>query len=488
MDLLAAGYVKNPYDKCLFTLSSSDETSEDQLLLDVDDFIEGGKETHRKTMEGFYDKYRCGKAVDFRSAGQEGTRFAGRRVVQHPDFRITVSMDEYVKSKLRPIEVPKGYLSNTKEISVGMLSNINGVNGGLGWLASAARPDMAAPHSIIPSGYDRRSPQLISEVNAAVKQCHAVPITITIWPIPFAELRWTTFTDSDFDTGERQRDHQGWLVCATNKYFNQERSATVSVLHWRSRKLTRKAESPHLVETYAASSAVVEMTWIKALWESMTWKDFDILTQRRSSRPLKTMMPHVLRNENPAYLDPESTLVMASKGLFDALDNDLHQDDRNLLWKCQSFEEFMRRAMCRPRWCTHNRNATDAMTKFKEAHSEPLFTLLRTGMCTLKGEKSELADRTNLLQTGTAPRQKSERSQIRDGTNLFCSYAIGLRGSLSGVPEGGPCRLWFLLPRQSPIHYVSSADPFRLEGPLSVFFNDAIALHHCLRQVCDGPI
>ena len=37
--LLAAGYVKNPYDKCLFTLFSSDETSEGQLLLDVDDFI-----------------------------------------------------------------------------------------------------------------------------------------------------------------------------------------------------------------------------------------------------------------------------------------------------------------------------------------------------------------------------------------------------------------------------------------------------------------
>ena len=98
VDLLAAGYVENLYDKYLFTLFSSDETSEGQLLLDVDDFIEDGKETHRKTMEGFYDKYRCGKAVDIMLAGQEGTRFAGRRVVQNHDFRITVSMDEYVKS------------------------------------------------------------------------------------------------------------------------------------------------------------------------------------------------------------------------------------------------------------------------------------------------------------------------------------------------------------------------------------------------------
>ena len=156
----------------------------------------------------------------------------------------------------------------------------------------------------------------------------------------------------------------------------------MSVLHWRSRKLTRKAESPQQVESYAASSAVVEMTWIKALWESMTWKDFDILTQRRLSRPLKTMMPHVIRNENPAYYDPESTLVMDSKGLLDALDNDLPQDDRKSALEVPIIEEFMRRAMCRPRWY-----AADAMTKFKGAHSEPLFTLLRTGMYTLKGEK-----------------------------------------------------------------------------------------------------
>ena len=43
-------------------------------------------------------------------------------------------------------------------------------------------------------------------------------------------LRWTTLTDSGFDTGERQRHQQGWLVCATNKYFDQERTAPVSVL------------------------------------------------------------------------------------------------------------------------------------------------------------------------------------------------------------------------------------------------------------------
>ena len=149
------------------------------------------------------------------SAGQEGTLFAGRRVVQRRDHRVTVYMDEYVRNKLRSIFIcQKCICQNTREVSDGMLTNVKGVNGGLGCLASTGRPDMAAPHSIIPSGYDRRLPQLISEVNAAVIQCHAVPITVTIWPIPFAELRWTTFTDSGFDTGGRQRHQQGWLVCA----------------------------------------------------------------------------------------------------------------------------------------------------------------------------------------------------------------------------------------------------------------------------------
>ena len=99
-------------------------------------------------MEGFYAKYRCVKAIELVSVGNEGTLFAGRRVVQCRDYYATVSMDEYIKAKLRPIEVPKGYLSNTKEISEGMLTNIKGVNGGLGWLASTGRPDMAATHSI----------------------------------------------------------------------------------------------------------------------------------------------------------------------------------------------------------------------------------------------------------------------------------------------------------------------------------------------------
>ena len=232
---------KNPCDKCLFKLFSSDETSEGQLLLDVDDFKEGGKETHRKTTEGFYDKYRCGKAVDLMSAGQDGTRFAGGRVVQNPDFRITVLMDEASSVSLKfqkdTCQTPRKQVLGAHERQKSQwwfgLADVNGktTHGGASFDHSIwVRPTITAKQS---------------EVNAAVKQCHAVPITITIWPIPFAELRWTTFTDSGFDTGERQRHQQRWFVCATNNYFNQERSAPVSALHLaESEAHTKSGESP----------------------------------------------------------------------------------------------------------------------------------------------------------------------------------------------------------------------------------------------------
>ena len=50
----------------------------------------------------FDEKYQCGKSFDLWSVGREWTLFAG-----HHDYRVAVSMDGYVRLKLRPIEVPK---------------------------------------------------------------------------------------------------------------------------------------------------------------------------------------------------------------------------------------------------------------------------------------------------------------------------------------------------------------------------------------------
>ena len=93
MDLIDAGYAKIHYDRCVYTLMPKNgENAHGQVLLDVDDFIEGGDDVHRKLMDKFDRKSKCGKAVDLVQAGDEGTLFAGRRVVQCRDYSITVSI------------------------------------------------------------------------------------------------------------------------------------------------------------------------------------------------------------------------------------------------------------------------------------------------------------------------------------------------------------------------------------------------------------
>ena len=46
------------------------------------------------------------------------------------------------------------------------------------------------------------------------------------------------------------------------------------------------------------------------------------------------------------------------------------------------------------------------MTKFKGAHMEPLHSLLRSGMYTMRGEREELETRAQQKKTGTVPRNK----------------------------------------------------------------------------------
>ena len=197
------------------------------------------------------------------------------------------------------------------------------------------------------------------------------------------------------------------VIGATNQHLNIGRRAPVSVIHWRSRKLPRKAGSPQLVETYAGSYTVVEMAWIKALWESMSWTDYNILTQRRDSAPSRELvMPYVVRDENPSYTDPESVLIMDSKGLHDSLDNELPQDDRKSALETPIISEFLKRIAGRARWVPHNYNPADAMTKMKDAHCQPLYDLLKSGMFTLRGEREELEDRKKQKEKGTLPRLK----------------------------------------------------------------------------------
>ena len=58
-------------------------------------------------------------------------------------------------------------------------------------------------------------------------------------------------------------------------------------------------------------------------------------------------------------------------------------------------------------------------------------------MYTLKGVKNELAERVSQRQTGTVPRNKVSAIRAVTERTFFVHTLLGMRRSLSGVPEGG---------------------------------------------------
>jgi len=379
------------------------------VLIEVDDIFEGGNKNHQDRMEKFYSKYKCGKRKKLIDLGSEGTLISGIRVLQHKDFSFSWNMNEYA-AKMQPIQVPRGYMSQTTEITDEIMSQVMSCNGQIGWIGGNGRPDLAAGHSIIAGQYKDRKPQLVADCNQCVKQAREHILTLRIWHIPVRDLRFVSFCDSSFDFGGI-RHQQGWLTGFTNKNLNQNLQAPVSIALWKSRKLPRKAGSPSLVETYAASYAAADTNWVRCILYSGLYGDYDIQTQRPRHFGKPVSVPTVMRTERAEVVDPEFSLLSDSKCLYDALNNELPQDDKKAAVELPIIEQILKRMNGRSRWIPHNFNPADALTKLKGAHMAPMMDLLKTGCYHLKTEEAQLKQRAaEKEKTGYAPRHKQKDS------------------------------------------------------------------------------
>ena len=188
------------------------------MLVEVDDIFDGGNAVHRKNMEQFFGKSKCGKRKNLFELGPEGTLISGTRIRQNKDYSFTWHMNEYA-SKMKVIETPRGFMTHVDELDESYMSQVMTVNGKIGWIGGNGRPDLAAGHSIIAGDYKTKSPQLVASCNHCVKQAIEHKIELTVWPIPLAEIRFVGFCDSSFDfKGERHQ--QGWINGFTNKSLN----------------------------------------------------------------------------------------------------------------------------------------------------------------------------------------------------------------------------------------------------------------------------
>ena len=126
-----------------------------------------------------------------------------------------------------------------------------------------------------------------------------------------------------------------------------------------------------------------------------------------------------MRTDRIEVIDPFMSLLTDSKGVYDALNNELPQDDKKSAVEMPIIEELLDRLMGRCRWIPHNFNPADGLTKLQGAHLQPLMDLLKTGFISKRKRPSlkngpqlkKLPD--TLLDTNSQVEQRNPKNTLQ---------------------------------------------------------------------------
>ena len=129
------------------------------------------------------------------------------------------------------------------------------------------------------------------------------------------------------------------------------------------------------------------------------YADYNIATQWPKHMTPTSKRPTVLRTDRVEVTDPFMSLLSDSKNVYDALSNELPQDDKKAAVETPIIEELVERMRGRSRWIPHNANPSDALTKITGAPMQPLIDLLKSGFYHLKTEEAELKERARAKET-----------------------------------------------------------------------------------------
>ena len=424
------GYKLNDYDKCVATLPSMDPHPKAQtdgfLVIEVDDIAEAGGERHQKKMLELEKKLKFGK-VESLYGNSDGCMYAGRHIRQLNDFSFEHHMDEYIYTRLEPIQILKKVLKkDSDKISLNdrEKTQLRGLIASLNWTAREGRPDASASASILATTFPEPSMSHIFAANDVVRHLKTFPIKLRIHAIPEGDLRNILIADSAFDTSGREKSQHGWLLGFTTPSMNCGETSPISLMQWRSRRLRRKAASSLLCESISLSAGTGALERQDAFMQSIQFSHFSPRTRQRTEDEMLSIMGKttVIANESAEYRDPKSLAVIDAKALYDSLNSEQSQgeDDRAAL-ELAIIKESLRAVRGRARWIPHNVNPADSLTKMSGAHTEPMLKLLKKNCFRIEEESEVLS------------RGKQSDSRLKVSTQT------------AGTLSFGGCETWFAL-------------------------------------------
>ena len=267
------GYLESTFDPCLYYLPFlANESSQlmrgcaGLVLLDVDDFVQGGNPRHEELMENLRKRFRFGK---WRSIYKSSGEYLGRTVYQKEDFEIQISMERYIQEKLRPIVLPKDKIKDEGRVLDGNETTlVRGAGGSLLWMGREARPDMGAACAMAMAfGKDGPKVQNVKWINKAIAELKGTSDTrLRILPIPLEDGLWMVFSDASLGNAEKDKSQGGFLLAFVDKEIMDGKVGRLSINSWKSHRLRRAVKASLGSEALALDDGLAELEWLKALY------------------------------------------------------------------------------------------------------------------------------------------------------------------------------------------------------------------------------
>ena len=206
-------------------------------------------------------------------------------------------------------------------------------------------------------------------------------------------MRHLLISDSACDKSGKEKPQHGWIQCITSDDLSRGKTAPVSLISWKSRKMRRKAVSSTLCEAISLSTSLGALEKQVSMLDSMLLSRYNVREQLEQGDDGGLRgEPVVIAEESPLYSDPRSIAVIDSKSLFDGSSNEQPQGDcERTTLEVAVIHDSLARTKGRVRWVPHNRNPADMLTKLKQAHEAPMMELLRTSQFKIEEEADVLA-------------------------------------------------------------------------------------------------
>ena len=228
--LLELNYKESIFDPCLYYLElQSEERAPGQVLgvagvvlLDVDDFCQGGNERHQELMGALRTRLKFGKWKDVYMGSAD---YIGRTLKQMADYEIKVSMRRYITEKLNPATLHKDRVKEKDSLlSDKEISQLRGVGGALLWVGKEGRPDVGAACAMAMS-WSPPGPTVdhILMANKTVKEIKATP-DVELRVLPLEPLESHLDECGRCLNGQRGEQVAGWLHHRTGGQGRSDRS------------------------------------------------------------------------------------------------------------------------------------------------------------------------------------------------------------------------------------------------------------------------